>query len=52
VALGLQIIAWHDLAAGCNLRWSHDMDEGGGSVDIAGQMKASLSLTDETDGTD
>jgi hypothetical protein len=42
VAMGLQIILWHDLKAGRKMRWSVGMNEGRGSVDIAAQMRKTL----------
>jgi len=52
VALGLQLILWHDIAAGRAMRWSESINEGRGSVDIAAQMKQALANTDEDHGHD
>jgi hypothetical protein len=48
----MQIILWHDVAGGGNMRWSHSMDDGRGTVDIAGQMRDALSHDDEDHGHD
>jgi hypothetical protein len=50
VATGLQVILWHDIAAGRSMRWSSDMADGGPKVDIAGQMKATLANAHENHG--
>jgi hypothetical protein len=42
LAMGLQMILWHDLKAGRKMRWAHSMNEGRGSVDIAAQIRKSL----------
>jgi len=47
VAAGLQLILWHDSANGLRMRWSHNMAEGGVSVDIAAQIKQTLAQADE-----
>jgi hypothetical protein len=52
VALGLQLILWHDIAAGRTMRWSQSLNEGGGTVDIASQMKATLANANENLGHD
>jgi hypothetical protein len=52
VALGLQLILWHDAAAGRPMRWAHGINEGGGMVDIASQMKATLANAHENHGHD
>jgi hypothetical protein len=52
VALGLQLILWHDIAAGRTMRWSQSINEGGGTVDIASQMKATLANANENLGHD
>ena len=52
MALGLQMILWHDVAAGRLMRWSHNANEGGGTVDIAKQMKQTLANANEDYGHD
>jgi len=52
VALGLQLILWHDAASGRTMRWAHGMNEGGGVVDIGAQMKATLANAHENHGHD
>jgi len=46
VALGLQIILWHDLKAGRRMKWAKTINESGG-VDIASEMRKTLALSDE-----
>jgi len=46
VALGLQIILWHDVANARVMRWTHSMNEGAGVVDIATQMQVTLKNAD------
>jgi hypothetical protein len=46
VALGLQLILWHDVANARVMRWTHGMSEGEGVVDIATQMQATLKNAD------
>jgi hypothetical protein len=46
------MILWHDASAGRSMRWAHDINEGGGAVDIATQMKASLANANEDHGHD
>jgi hypothetical protein len=52
VATGLQVILWHDIAAGRSMRWSQSLNEGGDMVDIGAQMKASLANANENHGHD
>jgi hypothetical protein len=52
VALGLQLILWHDIAAGRPMRWSESINEGDGVVDIGAQMKATLANAHENHGHD
>jgi hypothetical protein len=52
VALGLQLILWHDVASGRAMRWSESLNEGGGAVDIAAQIKATLANANEDYGHD
>jgi ABC-type sulfate transport system permease component len=52
VALGLQLILWHDAASGRAMRWAHGMNEGGAVVDIGAQMKATLATAHEDNGHD
>jgi hypothetical protein len=52
VSLGLQLILWHDIAAGRPMRWSESMNEGDGVVDIGAQMKATLANAHENHGHD
>lgn len=52
MAIGLQMILWHDIKAGRKMRWSHGMNEGRGSVDIAAQMRRSLANANEDNGYD
>jgi hypothetical protein len=43
---------WHDAASGRTMRWAHGMNEGGGAVDIASQMKATLATAHEDNSHD
>jgi hypothetical protein len=52
VAAGLQLILWHDTANGLRMRWSGAMNEGGGRVDIAAQMKSTLAQAHEDHSND
>jgi hypothetical protein len=52
VALGLQLILWHDIAAGRAMRWTENINEGSGTVDIAKQMKQTLANAHEDYGHD
>jgi hypothetical protein len=47
LAMGLQMILWHDLKAGRKMRWTNSMNEGRGSVDIAAQIRKSLANANE-----
>jgi hypothetical protein len=48
VALGLQMILWHDLKAGRSMRWGANMAERGrGKVDIAAEIQKTLALAHE-----
>lgn len=47
VALGLQMILWHDNASGRRMRWSHRLEEGAGAVDIAAQMQHTLAKAED-----
>jgi hypothetical protein len=47
LAAGMQLILWHDTANGRIVRWAIPMKGQKGGVDIAAQMKQSLSHADE-----
>jgi hypothetical protein len=47
VALGLQLILWHDVAAARPMRWTHAMSDGEATVDIAAQIQATLKQAHE-----
>jgi hypothetical protein len=48
VALGLQMILWHDIKNGRKMRWSHPMDgRGSARVDIADEIAKTLALAHE-----
>lgn len=48
VALGLQMIMWHDIKSGRRMRWSHPMNERGKArVDIADEIAKTLALAHE-----
>jgi hypothetical protein len=48
VALGLQMILWHDIKSGRKMRWAHSMDERGKArVDIADEIAKTLALARE-----
>jgi hypothetical protein len=50
VALGLQMILWHDIKAGRRMRWSHSMDERGKArVDIADEIRKTLAKVSDED---
>ena len=48
VALGLQMIMWHDIKGGRRMRWSHPMmSSGSARVDIAAEIQAALANAHE-----
>ena len=48
VALGLQMILWHDIKNGRKMRWAHAMNERGKArVDIAAEIQAALANAHE-----
>lgn len=47
--MGMQMILWHDTANGRQVRWTASMRSTADGVDIAAQMKHSLSLVSDED---
>jgi hypothetical protein len=50
VALGLQMILWHDIKNGRKMRWAHAMNERGKArVDIANEIRKTLAKVSDED---